>query len=357
MSWIFFAGLLISYVSVWINPGSFWLPALFGLFFPYILIINLLFLGYWIYLKKKAALVFGLVVILGWGHVRNNFQLLKKEPPESLNSGGPQSISIMTYNVRLFDFYHSAYPVETRANITGFIKKLGKNIICLQEILTQDTPQYNEQTLRDAFNMHPYVYLKFSPSVKQTTHYGIGIFSSFPIIHRGEITFENTFNLCIFADIKVGNDTIRVYNSHLQSFQLGSGNFKFLTEFENTFEDETLDELQDLTSRMKKAYIKRAEQARKVSGHILDSPYPVIVCGDFNDTPVSYTYHRIRDGLKDAFVESGYGLGNTYAQIKPSYRIDFILHSQNFRSYDFKVHDRDYSDHYPISTLMEFSSE
>jgi endonuclease/exonuclease/phosphatase family metal-dependent hydrolase len=95
--------------------------------------------------------------------------------------------------------------------------------------------------------------------------------------------------------------------------------------------------------------MKRAEQAATLKASISISPYPVIVCGDFNDPPGSFTYHTVSGGLKDSFVESGKGTANTYNGKLPSFRIDYILYSPVFKSYNFKVTNIDHSDHFPVS--------
>jgi endonuclease/exonuclease/phosphatase family metal-dependent hydrolase len=86
---------------------------------------------------------------------------------------------------------------------------------------------------------------------------------------------------------------------------------------------------------------------------IEQSPYPVIICGDFNDTPSSYTYHQLSEGLIDAFKESGNGIGHTYGGALPSFRIDYILHDERFKSTRFNTIRSKFSDHYPITTSLK----
>ena len=353
LSWILLCGLILAYLSVWIHPDKFWFPALFGLFFPYLLFFNLILLVFWAFYEKKKAILFGIVIILGWGHISNNVQLFGRSLKDGSNGNQAGSIHVLTYNIRLFDYYLSDKPEEERTRIIEFIRSQDNDIVCLQEILTRNSPDDSQDHLVKSLSAYQHSYLNLRPSARNSRHFGLGIFSKYPIINKGEVSFENTYSQCIYVDLKIQSDTVRIYNSHLQSFQLGSDNLRVLTEFSNNLEEETLDELQDISVRMKRAYIKRAGQAKSLSEHISDSPYPVVVCGDFNDTPVSYTYHRIRKGLKDAFVESGSGLGNTYVQIKPSYRIDYILHSPSFNSFNYTVHDQSNSDHYPISTTLK----
>jgi len=355
LTYLVLFGLVVSYISVWINPATFWFPALFGLFYPYLLIINIILFVFWAWHKKRIAILILFILILGWGHFKNNIQIFGKgHKSASLNSNLPDtaSISIMSYNVRSFNYYEASPVKKSQTFIVDLIHEMETGIVCLQEILIHSPPGFSESKLKSSLSSHPYSHMVFSSPTGHTRRYGIGIFSNYPIVNKGEIRFENTHNQCIFIDIRMGTDTIRIYNVHLQSFQLGTTNFKFLTEFERADEDEPFDELQDISLIMKKALVKRSYQAQALSEHIHTSPYPVIVCGDFNDTPVSYVYHHIRKGLKDAFVEAGRGLGKTYSQIFPSYRIDYILYSRSMKALDFKTMHADYSDHYPVSATL-----
>jgi exonuclease III len=177
---------------------------------------------------------------------------------------------------------------------------------------------------------------------------GLVTYTKFPMVNIGEIRYENSGNMVIFADLLIRKDTFRVYNCHLQSYRLKPHELSTLDSLKFSNNPKNYNGVKNVGSKLKQAFIKRAEQAVLLEKHIAQSPYPVIVCGDFNDTPVSYSYHKVRGNLKDAFVESGQGIGNTYNGRLPSFRIDYILHDPVFESYEFEVGREKFSDHFPI---------
>ena len=180
-------------------------------------------------------------------------------------------------------------------------------------------------------------------------------FSKYPIINLGEIRFRNSSNMVLFSDIKMGNGKIiRVYNCHFQSNMIAPGKYSLIDSEQDELSRKQIGEAKELGLKLRRAYRIRAEQARKVAAHIRQSKYPVIVCGDFNDTPVSYVYSTVSQGLKDAFAESGFGISSSYNGIIPSLRIDYILHDKRYEAVNYKRYKVKYSDHFPIScTLIE----
>ena len=155
--------------------------------------------------------------------------------------------------------------------------------------------------------------------------------------------------MIIFTDLLINSDTIRVYNCHLQSYRLREAEINTIDSIDFNNHPKTKEKLMVLSLKFKEALIKRAEQAATLRENINKSPYPVIVCGDFNDTPISFTYRTVKGDLKDSFTQSGKGTANTYNGKLPSFRIDYILYSPIFTSYNFKVSSINHSDHFPIS--------
>jgi endonuclease/exonuclease/phosphatase (EEP) superfamily protein YafD len=180
-------------------------------------------------------------------------------------------------------------------------------------------------------------------------------FSKFPIVRKGETDFNRSLNGSIYSDIVKDADTFRIFNCHLQSIRLRKEYNKLLDSLVFNYSDRQLNEIKDISLRIREAFIQRAEQVNILSQQIRLSPFPVIVCGDFNDTPVSYTYKRLSRGLKDAFIESGSGVGNTYRGNVSFIRIDYVLYSRPFRSRKYSAEKINWSDHYPVKVDFTIS--
>ena len=186
-------------------------------------------------------------------------------------------------------------------------------------------------------------------------------FSAFPIVNKGVITFPTRMsNLCIYTDLLIDKDTVRVYNVHFESIGLSPEDFLFVESMTNVEQIANRDYFRKgsmrILGRLVNAYKQRALQVRLIAEHIEQSPYPVILAGDFNDTPHSYAYRFMTRNLKDAF-RAGRGMGQTYTWDLPGFRIDYILYSQEFRAYNFKTGSQEYSDHYPISVWLNLDKE
>jgi endonuclease/exonuclease/phosphatase (EEP) superfamily protein YafD len=329
--------LAISYISPVIDPQTFWWPSVLGLGYIYLLLLNVSFIILWIIFYWRYLFISLLFVLIGINVHKNvfNFSSQKVE-----NVSG---ISVLSYNV--LHFYSYLENQANEDNILTFIAKQEANIICLQETKLQKTGNLNPLKLKAHFPGIIHCQL-----AHQSKWNGPVTFTSYPIVHMGEIRYENTNNMVIYTDVKVEQDTMRIYNCHLQSYGIREDDYSIIDTL--GFQNQKLREVKQLGIKLKDAYKQRSSQIKQLKEHIEACPYPVIVCGDFNDTPVSYTYHSMRSILNDSFTQSGRGLSNTYRGKLPPFRIDYIFYSDEFEAMNYQRHNVEYSDHFPISATI-----
>lgn len=334
------------------NPDSAWIFPFFGLTYFAWLIVNALFILVWLILKLRYALLSLAVIAVGLPiHLRQTaFRYSSAESPASA-----ESVRVMSYNVQLFGLYNWKENKKHRNEMFRFLRKSDPDIACFQEYFYEETDYFETTDTLVKILDADYVHFESASSLHGTHHWGAATFSRFPIINKGKIKFEKTRgNICLYSDIVRKKDTVRVFNVHFESNHLETEKIDRLADGDSTARIIAF----DMFKALRRSYQKRAKQVQQVREAIEKSPHPVIVCGDFNDTPVSYTYSQISHGLKDAFLESGTGLGFTYAGKIPFLRIDYILHDKRLRSSQFKViKGKKLSDHYPVECLFEFGEE
>ncbi len=332
ITWTAILGLLGSYTSPYVNPNTCYLSSLIGLAYHYLLIVNLILLLYWIARWKKTAWLILLVLAAGYPFMRTYYGM---NGPISGNT--PYDISILSYNVRQMDIYGWSKQKETPQQLEEYINRFPGNLVCLQEV-----PQ--QKGIFARFSTYPYYYHQKD----------IAILSRTPLLNTGFIDFDKKYMAaCIYADIAVSNDTVRVYCVHLESYRLGDKDRKLLQKLSEGKGQALSEEVHSIVSLLIAANKNRARQAEIIKKHMNRSPYPVILCGDFNDTPLSYTYSTLDDDMQDSFVEKGRGLGNTYIGEFPSFRIDHILHSSSFETVSYLRDTVKFSDHYPIQSKLK----
>jgi endonuclease/exonuclease/phosphatase family metal-dependent hydrolase len=328
--------LLGSYIAQYIPPDKWWAPSLLGLSYPYLLLFHFFLIVFWFLIKPVRSWISICSIIVGWGMLVRFIQLSGKEKKSA-------DISLVSYNVKNFAGKGRNSSRELADVIKDFLKKDEPDIICLQEVKLHTNKVFNlEQTKREFSKIKHYQFASASSTLGSVT------MTSFPIVKMEEIRFKNSGNIAICTDIKCNDQIIRVFNIHLQSYKIDPDQYDII-QTPIISEKKDIKELRELAGKYKKAMMMRAVQARMIRQKINESPYPVIVCGDFNDTPSSYAYKKTRGKLKDAFIQSGKGIGMTYVGKLPSFRIDYIFHSPKIRSFNFNIHQLPYSDHLPIS--------
>jgi endonuclease/exonuclease/phosphatase family metal-dependent hydrolase len=347
------ASLLLSYLSLYISPEKNWILPFFGLLYPYLLLLNILFILWWLFRFRFYFLLSAAAILLGYNVMQRTFQVEASSEP--LPRGN--SFKVLTYNVRNMSNNNLliADPKVSDA-IVNLLKDSRPDIVCLQEFeATGDDPLKIVEQISQTLGLPHYSYTKYNEKSRKRLD-AIITFSRYPILGSLSIKKDDLHNFCLINDILFNEDTIRLYNVHLESVRLRHEDYTFIEDLDLQFrEDENIKEgSRRLFNKLRDAFIIRSAQVKNLRGSLQSSPYPVILCGDFNDTPCSYSYQVLSRGKKDAFIESGSGLGNTYAGTLPSLRIDYILYDRTFKSYSYTTGREKLSDHFPIAATLSY---
>jgi endonuclease/exonuclease/phosphatase family metal-dependent hydrolase len=340
---VFVCSVLIPYLK----PASWWWLGFIGLLVPYLAIVLLFAVFFWLIVKPGISLLPLVSLLLGmqqiqacfaW-HISNSFT---EEKADSV-------IRIVDWNVG------SMYGLSNdnlkrrhnRKEIAAAILNLQPDIICLQEFNHSYTQGGEADNLSLFTREYPYHY--FSHDYERKNGYYVSgsiIFSKHPIVHKGSIQYASYLpEKMIYADISLpGKQLIRVHTLHLQSYKFSNTDYAGLESIK-TQDSLALEASKNIVSKMKKAFLLRSIQAQAAKQAIEKSTYPSIVCGDFNDVPNSYTYFQIKGNKQDAFLKKDFGLGKTYTGIAPTLRIDYILADKQFHIMQFDMVDEGLSDH------------
>lgn len=323
MALLFFASLTIPYIA----PKSFPLLSILSLAVPLLLFTHIIFIVYWLLggLKKQFLLsFFCLLLAVGLSFFPYKFK------EKTVVSGS--SFSVMNYNVRLFNKYEWISSETVPEQISQFIEKQDPDIITFQEYYA------NKKKSLD----YDYSYEKLDGGKEGS---GLSIFSKFRIVNKGSLDFENSNNNAIFIDVIRNNDTLRIYNVHLESFGIKPDSV-----------DLGLDEKQSkkLIFRLKKSFSKQQEQVEKFLEHKKNCEYKTIISGDFNNTAFSWAYFKLKSDLNDTFIESGKGFGKTYSFNNYPLRIDFILSDPHFKVNEHINYEVGLSDHEPVMARLSY---
>ncbi len=313
-----------------------------GLLYPYLLAINLLFVGIYALLKSKKLFLSLFIILVG------NQQFFSFIQPLPSFKSGKEGVKIITFNVHYFTKDIAGTRVAS-PGILEYLRNVNADIVCLQETRLFKTGELSPEGIKDALPGIKHYHLAHSIS-----NAGPMTLSKYPIVGLGEIRFEQSANMVLFSDIILPRgDTVRVYNCHFQSYRITPEDYSITDPDKSGTNEQQLREARLISKKMILAFTIRARQARAVSAHIKKCPYPVIVCGDFNDTPNSYTYHLLRKQLNDSFTRAGFGISNTYNGFIPLFRIDYILYSNRFNAISYSRGSVDLSDHFPVTAVLE----
>lgn len=321
--------LLLACAVPYISSENFSFLSFLSLAVPFLVGVNLIFIVYWVIRKKRQLWLSLFVLVFGY-FVLGTFVKLNFSKEKVLD----EDLSVMSYNVRYFKGGGELNNSRVFEDVKKLIDKEDPDIICFQEAGNLRRKEYTE---------YPYKFLKYINNYDKAP---LGIFSKYPIIKAELIHFPKTANNGSYADILYKNDTIRIYNIHLQSF-------KIIPKPEVLQKEPT----GKLYKRLEKTFQKQQKQAHIINEHCKSTTYKKIICGDFNNTQFSNIYKTIKGEKQDAFIEEGSGYGKTYDFLGIPLRIDFILTDEAFEVKSHKNYDEKLSDHFPIMASFSMKSE
>jgi endonuclease/exonuclease/phosphatase family metal-dependent hydrolase len=321
----------VAYLLPFLAPKMFPFLSVLTLILPLMLILNIVFVCYWLIQFKKQVFLSVVVLLIGITFFNKFYKFSGKDLIVEDND-----FTVMSYNVRLFNVFEWMSKQNIPEDIVDFVASQDPDVLCIQEYTT---------SVKVDLSIYKYKYILMQGDNIRT---GQAIFSKFPIIEKGEIDFPDSDNNAIFADIKMRRDTIRVYSIHLQSTKISPDI------------NEKIDEAKSkkIFRRMSEAFAEQQLQSELIKEHTADCSYPKIICGDMNNSAFSYVYRNIKGSMKDTFEEAGEGFGKTYNYEFYPARIDYILVDKAFEVKNFKSFDNFVnSDHFPITTRLMLKPE
>jgi len=333
-------GYLFGVASTFVPPYRVMFFSYFGLAFPVFAAANIFFVFFWAIRSKWFVFISAALLIFTFSHLNNCFTIPYKSFGEQKTK---QEIKILSYNISMLGIMRSA----NIDNFFEFVTEVDADIVCFQEF------GYYHERDRDKFlaemkKNYPYSHIWYKNQSKSYS-WGVATFSKFPIIFKKKIEFDSKYNVSVFSDIVVNEDTIRVFNNHLESNKFSLSDIKKYQNASNNFLSSEIKDVSSLLSRkLADAYIIRAAQARIVASEIKKSPYKNIVCGDFNDVPESYVYHKIKGNLTDLYTATSWGYRYTFYTKGMLVGIDHILIDRSFKPIELTIPRKKFSDHYPV---------
>lgn len=358
VKWLIFATnvvaillLLCSFLSWKVSPLKTNTFSYIGLGFGFIFLANIAYTFFWmIFAKWKLAFISIAAILVCYKPVTTFF------PLHLISSRQPQeSIELLTYNVQGFPGERNKDASEHP--LLDYIANTDADIVCLQEYLVSKTGQsiLAQSDVNRILNQYPYRSVIGLESSGKYHTFGLACFSKYPIEETHEVKFASSYNGAAVYTININGKRYTVANVHLESNSISADDKKLYNDFLQNSDSVGIEQVaSNIRTRLGRAFRIRAQQVEKVRQYIDQQKTDgTIICGDFNDTPISYAYHRMRKGLKDAYVSTAFGPGITYHEDFFLFRIDHIMHSENIKAFRTSRDKVKYSDHYPLRTYLK----
>lgn len=340
-------------LSTWLpklSPQSLWLSGFAGLFFPIFCSLCLIYIPIWLFYKKPYYWFSIAGILLCINAIRHSFGTNFRSPAASKKAAS--HFTLMSFNTSSMGLKSYSADQTLSKEIDSVLKVASPDILCLQEFYTNDNPKLvdNLNHIRQNLN-YPHFYFTYDKTQWNTWHFGIALFSRYPVVDAHKIPCgyspAGSGSSFLQADVLIGKDTVRIITAQLQSYMFNGNDYNHLGNLKNKASF-SLSGLGQVIKKMRRTFSSRATQAEALSRLASESPYATVICGDFNDTPVSYTYNTLSRNLKDTFLETSWGLGRTLSFLSPTLRIDYILAQDNFNINGFQIYKQPFFEHFPI---------
>lgn len=327
---LFGAALLCRYASdVSPETGRFW--ALLALSMPGVLLLNLAALLYWL-LRRRWLVCLLPLAALGWN---GSYVSAMVQPPRLKNTSEAADLRVATLNAFNFDLGESRY--RTAHSVAQLMARNDVDVLCLQEFpVFADTPV---DSLLGFFTPH------FPYSVQDGWE---AVVSRYPIVNHRYAQFADSWNAYLWTDLAIGDDTVRIISVHLQTTGIAALRASYRKDHDREAPVEKLLGEVERNSRI------RARQVHELEQLIDSARGPLILAGDFNDTPSSYTYRRIARRLRDGFRAAGHGYGSTFRHLGGVLRIDYLFSNDSLRCVGYRTLPDAVSDHRAVIADFRF---
>lgn len=345
-------GLLLIYsffafLSIHIPPSRFWPAGFATLSIPVLLAMHVLLVAWWLRKRPRRWAWLSLAALAMALPLLERTFAWHWQPPKPRF----QSFKVLSFNTQLFnahDYFNAGDKTKSKSAIE-WLRNDDSDIKCLQEFYDQDgSRDFNSiSKIAQTGGYNYYITPLFHGNRNWKGFYGVAIFSKFPIVNTGDIIFDrNTLNKGIFVDVKINADTVRVFSVHLLSMSIRAEQLAVGGNYQQTKSSYV-----GVLRRLKKGFVTHSRQVTTLDRYVRNSPHPVIVCGDFNSMPYSFTYQKMRKRLRNAFEDAGSGFGFTYNSRAFFFlRIDNQFYDSRLQVHDFRIHrEVNFSDHFPIS--------
>lgn len=334
------------------EPADSHIMPLLGLGVPVLLICNLIVALCWAFAGKKWAFVPLVAILCNWGYLSSviQFRSARRLPPtiSTFRSDPKGHLTVATYNVHNFGGEITGYSCK---EIAKYMKQNRVDVLCFQEF--GDNQYFPMDSIRKVLSHWKYSLIPADDSIRGILP--IAVFSRFPIANERFITYPQSANCSMVCDVVLGADTVRLLNNHLQTTSVSQNRRKWQRELATDNTRREAQAVQDAAETLHENFVKRAAQTDSICQLALRSPHPVVVCGDFNSLPSSYTYYQLSDILKDGFKTCGHGYMYTYRYGKRLFRIDYVFHSPEIEGINYFSPDLDLcSDHNPVVMSMKY---